>query len=135
MMNDPEVLRIQDDFGEWRWTLGFSEDAAESVVLAVTDSRAAGRTYNVGEPQTPTMTERLVEWGRIAGWNGRIVGVPAEEFHVSQRMPYDYSHHLVIDTSRIRTELGYAEVVPHEEGIARTIAWERATAGTSKSEF
>lgn len=128
MMNDSEVLKIQDDFGAWRWTLGFSEDAAESVVLAVTDSRAAGRIYNVGEPETPTMSERLAEWGRIAGWNGRIVGLPAEEFHVSQRMPYDYSHHLVIDTSRIRVELGYTETVPHEEGIARTIAWERATA-------
>jgi nucleoside-diphosphate-sugar epimerase len=128
MTDDPEVLRIQEDFGGWRWTLGFSEDAAEAVVLAVTNGRAAGRTYNVGEPQAPTVSERLEEWGRIAGWNGRIVGAPADEFPISQRMPYDYSHHLVIDTSRIRAELGYAEVVPREEGIARTIAWERATA-------
>jgi nucleoside-diphosphate-sugar epimerase len=129
MTNDPEVLRIQEDFGCWRWTLGFSQDVAESVVLAVINGRAAGRIYNVGEPETPTMSERLEEWGRIAGWNGRIVGLPAEEFPVSQRMPYDYSHHLVVDTSRIRAELGYGEVVPHDEGIARTIAWERATAG------
>lgn len=125
MANDRAVLKIQEDFGRWRWTHGFSEDVAEAVVLAVTNGRAAGRIYNAGEPQAPTWTERLEEWGRVAGWNGRIVAVPAADLPESQRMPYDYSHHLAIDTGRIRAELGYGEAVPREEGIARTIAWER----------
>jgi nucleoside-diphosphate-sugar epimerase len=128
MRDDQTVLKIQEDFGGWYFTHGFSEDVAESVVLAVTHPSAVGRTYNVGEPETPTVTERLEEWGRLAGWNGRIAGAPAEDFPISQRMPYDYAHHLQIDTSRIREELGYAEVVPREEGIVRTIDWERESA-------
>jgi nucleoside-diphosphate-sugar epimerase len=127
-MGDRTEMKIQEDFGSWRFTHGFSEDVAESVVLAVTDGRAAGKIYNVGEPQTPTVKERLEEWGRIAGWNGCIVGASPEEFPISQRMPYDYSHHLLMDTRRIRSELGYHEIVPREEGIARTIAWEREEA-------
>jgi nucleoside-diphosphate-sugar epimerase len=50
--------------------------------------------------------------------------VPASELPENQRLGHDWRHHLAIDTSRIRAELGYREVVPREEGIARTIAWE-----------
>jgi len=127
-MESSQELKIDEGYAGWRWTHGFAEDVAEAVVLAVTHDRAAGRTYNVGEPSTPTCAERLEEWGRIAGWRGQVVPVPAGELPENQRMPYDWSHHLAVDTSRIRAELGYAEVVPRGEGIARTIAWERAAA-------
>jgi len=121
-------LKIDQGFAGWRWTHGFAEDVAEAVALAVASDRAAGRTYNVGERSAPTWAERLEEWGRIAGWSGKVAPVPAEELPENQRLPYDWAHHLAVDTSRIRSELGYAEIVAREEGIARTIAWERAGA-------
>jgi len=31
-----------------------------------------------------------------------------------------------VDSTRIRTELGYRERVPIDEGIRRTVEWERA---------
>ncbi len=34
--------------------------------------------------------------------------------------------HLVADTTRIREELGYGELVSQDEALRRTIAWERA---------
>jgi len=34
--------------------------------------------------------------------------------------------HLVIDSTRIRHELGYAEIVPTDEALRQTVAWERA---------
>ncbi|HEY2015307.1 MAG TPA: NAD-dependent epimerase/dehydratase family protein, partial [Bryobacteraceae bacterium] len=91
-MESGPVLRIQDDYARWRWTHGFAEDVAEAVVLAVTDDRAAGRTYNVGEASTPTWAERLEEWGRIAGWEGRVVPVPASELPENQRLGHDWRH-------------------------------------------
>jgi nucleoside-diphosphate-sugar epimerase len=126
MDNGPEI-RIQDDYGRWRWTHGFVEDVAESVVLAATLPQAAGRIYNVGEEDTLTFIERIEELGRIAGWTGRVIPVRATELPESERMPLDFAHHLAYDTSRIRTELGYAEVVPRAEALERTIAWERQT--------
>jgi len=120
-------IRLQEDFARWRWTHGFVEDVAESVVLAVTQQAAAGRTYNVGEAVAPTWAERLREWARVAGWNGRIVPVAADALPENERMSLDFAHHLAVDTTRIRRELGYAEVVPREVAIARTIAWERAS--------
>jgi len=38
----------------------------------------------------------------------------------------DFARHLEYDTTRIRRELGYKEVVPHDESLARTIELERA---------
>jgi nucleoside-diphosphate-sugar epimerase len=126
MLRGDTELRIQDDWAAWRWTHGFAEDVAEAVVLAVTHSAAAGRIYNVGELHAPAMAERLADFARVAGWQGRIVSVPASELPEGDRMPYDFAHHLEYDTARIRAELGYKEVVPHDESLARTIELERA---------
>jgi hypothetical protein len=41
-------------------------------------------------------------------------------------MHHDYSQDLAYDTSRIRSELGYREVVSVDEGLRRTVAWLRA---------
>jgi nucleoside-diphosphate-sugar epimerase len=124
-------IKLQEDFARWRWTHGFVENVAEAVVLAATLDAAAGRTYNVGEAVAPTWAERLGEWARVAGWRGRIVPTPADALPENERMVQDFSNHLAIDTTRIRRELGYAEVVPREAGIARTIAWERSPAAAN----
>jgi nucleoside-diphosphate-sugar epimerase len=127
MLEGVGEIKVQDGFPDWRWTHGYAEDVAEALVLAATDLRATGRTYNVGEAETPTWGERLADLGRTAGWNGRFVAAPAEELPEPQRFALDFTHHLVYDTRRIRAELGYREIVPREEGYRRTIAWERAS--------
>ena len=63
----------------------------------------------------------------IAGWKGRISEIPASELDEADRMAYDFSHHLVYDTARIRTELGYAEVILPQAALARILEYERAT--------
>lgn len=120
LRGEPE-LRLQDDWAAWRWTHGFAEDVAEAIVLAATHPAAAGRTYNVGESPTPTMAERLAGFAPAARWNGRIVRVPMSELPEPDRMPYDFTHHLVYDTTRIRAELGYREIVPLEESLRRIL--------------
>jgi dTDP-D-glucose 4,6-dehydratase len=39
--------------------------------------------------------------------------------------PYDFDHHLRANTSRIRNELGYSELVSLDEAMRETVAWER----------
>ena len=121
-------IRMQEDFAAWRWTHGFAEDVAEAVVLAVKDVRAAGRTYNVGEAATPTWAERVEGLGRAIGWTGRVLPVAPAELPKDQRLPHDFAHHLVVDSSRVREELGYREVAPYEEGLRRTAEWEQRSA-------
>jgi nucleoside-diphosphate-sugar epimerase len=126
MLRGDMKLRIQDGWAKWRWTHGLAEDVAEAVVLAVVNSASAGRIYNVGEAHAPTMVERLMEFARVAGWEGRIFEVPEAEIGENDRMPYDFTHHVAYDTARIRTELGYNEVIPRQIALRRTLEDERA---------
>jgi nucleoside-diphosphate-sugar epimerase len=121
MLRGDTELRIHDSWSEWRWTHGLAEDVAEAVVLAATHLIAAGSIDNVGESRAPTIAERLAGSAGVAGWGGHIRQVPASELPEADRLPYDFAHHLAYDTTRIRTELGYTEVVPAAEALARML--------------
>jgi nucleoside-diphosphate-sugar epimerase len=125
MLRGERELTISDAWSQWRWTHGFVEDVAESVVLAAVKPQAAGRVYNVGESVAPTMAERLQQFATAARWPGRIVPVPESVLPEPDRLTHDFSHHIAYDTTRIRTELGYAEVVSQDQAFERMLAWER----------
>ena len=127
MLHGETELYVEDRWAGWRWTHGFAEDVAEAVVLAATKSSGTGRIYNVGEAHTPTMAERLAEFAQVAGWRGHIFEVPASELAEKDRLAYDFVHHIAYDTTRIRTELGYKEVLPRDVGLARTLEYEKDT--------
>jgi nucleoside-diphosphate-sugar epimerase len=127
------LKRIQDGrtkilLGEaqakWRWTRGYVENVADAIVLATTDERAAGQTYNIGEedPLTEAGWSRAI--GKAAGWNGRIVTVHDDLLPAHLRMPFDFTNHVVGDTRKIRKELGFAEQVSRETAIKQTVYWE-----------
>lgn len=124
----PAVLLAQAQAG-WRWTRGYVANVAAAVALAVTDERAAGRVYNVGEEPAPTEREWVERIGAAAGWGGEVVAVPAEHLPEHLRSPWDFRYGLATDTARIREELGYTEPVGLQDALERTIAWERTQRG------
>ena len=93
----------------WRWTHGYVENVAAAIVLAATNAVATGKIYNVGEEVTPTMAERLG-------------ALPPSEIAPNEASGFNFAQDIVYDTSRIRTELGFRELVAYEEGIRRTLA-------------
>ncbi len=121
----PAIL-LEERQANWRWTKGYVENLALAVVLAVTDERAAGRIYNVGEQETLTWAEWVRAIGRAAGWDGEVVVVPRDRLPEHLVPDENTDQDLVVDTTRIREELGYREDVSREEALRRTIAWERA---------
>lgn len=92
----------------WRWTHGYVENVAHAIVLAALHPAAAGRVFNVGEETTPTVAERLRT-------------LPPAPTPADQAPPANYAQDIVYDTSRIRRELGYRELVSYEEGLRRTV--------------
>jgi nucleoside-diphosphate-sugar epimerase len=102
-------------------TRGYVEDVAAAIALAVVDDRAAGRIYNVGEPDAFPEAVWVRRVGRAAGWNGRVVIKPGGPHHTESG---DILY-LSLDTTRIRAELGYREAIPPEEALRRTVEWER----------
>ena len=121
----PAIL-IGEGMASWRWTHGYVEDVAFAITLAVTDERAAGRVYNVGEPDPPPWARWVGEIGRAAGWDGEVVVVPENLLPEHLDWGLDTEQHWVADTARIRRELGYRETVPREASLRRTVEWERA---------
>ena len=120
------VILLGEGVARWRWTWGFVENVALAVALAVVDKRASGRIYNVAEPDSLPQAEWVQAIGRVAGWSGEVVVVPDDRLPAHLRSTLDTSQDVIADTTRIRRELGFTEVIPREEALRRTIEWERA---------
>jgi nucleoside-diphosphate-sugar epimerase len=121
----PAII-LTEGMAAWHAPRGYVENVADAIVLAVTDDRAAGKIYNVGDPETMPEAEWVRAIGRETGWGGDVVAPPADRLPESMRDSINVAQPLVGDTSRIRNELGYRERIPRAEGLRRTIAWERA---------
>jgi len=126
MDDNRPAIPMDEAEARWRWTHGYVENVAEAIALAVTGERAAGRIYNVGEPFTFTMAEWVDKIGQAAGWQGRVVLVPRGRLPEPLRWGINAEQDIVVDSSRIRRELGYEERVSLDEALKRTIAWERS---------
>lgn len=121
----PAIL-IEERFARWRWTRGYVENIAAAIALAVTDARATGRVYNLGEPNALAYADWVRLIGRNAGWARELLLLPEDRLPKKLRpLAANYEQHLVADTGRIRVELGQREPVARDEGLVRTIAWER----------
>ena len=115
-----------DDDSSMRTPRGYVEDVAAAIALAATSSRAAGRTYNVCEPEFFGELQWARKIAAVAGWSGEFVILPHDRTPKHLLWPGNTAQHLVASSDRIRDELGYRELVPREEAIRRTIDWERA---------
>jgi nucleoside-diphosphate-sugar epimerase len=123
--NRPVIL-YEQGWAAWRAPRGYVENVAAALALAVTDERAARRIYNVAE--SPAYSE--LEWARkiaaATDWKGQLMVLPNEQIPAHLNPPGNSAQHWELDSTRIRRELGYREMVPLDEAIRRTIAWERA---------
>jgi nucleoside-diphosphate-sugar epimerase len=121
----PAILLSEGQSG-WRWTRGFVVNVAAAVALAVVDHRGAGRIYNVGEEPAPTEREWVERIGAATDWTGTVVTLAGGETPHDLRQSFDWRYDLWIDTGRIRSELGYSELVPADEAMNLSVDWERA---------
>lgn len=129
IVDGDDGIRIDAEHAAWRWTRGFVTNVAEAIALAVVDDRAAGRIYNVGEIDALTELEWAQAIARAASYRGAVVAVPRAELTEAKRnevAKLDFSQPWIIDTRRLRGELGYGETVEREEAIRTTVAWEMA---------
>jgi nucleoside-diphosphate-sugar epimerase len=115
------VIVLDEGMAQWRCLRGYVEDVAAAIALAATNPQAAGRVYNVAEPTAYTEADWVARIAEAAGWSGKIVTAPSGRLPV----PFNTEQNLVTDTSRIRADLGYTEVVLPDEALRRTTAWER----------
>ena len=126
MVDGRPAILLDRALAGWRWSRGYVENVAEAIALAVTDDRARGQVYNVADADTQTQAEWVAAIGRAASWPGRVVTLPRDRVPAHLHLEIETAQHLVMDTSRIRRDLGYVEPVGLEEALRATVAWQRA---------
>lgn len=112
----------------------FVVNAAHAVFLAVDQpDNSAGRTYNVSDAVTPTDSRRTADLCAALGYPdiaqlslpqairgpAAFWGIGRDLDAAAERRPPSAAHQLV-DSSRIRAELGYQDVVEYPEAVRRT---------------
>jgi nucleoside-diphosphate-sugar epimerase len=121
----PAIL-LDERLARFRWSRSYVENVAAAVVLAATDDRARGRTYNVAERHTAAWEEWLRDIGDACGWKGEIVALPAERLPAALHFAVPAGQDLDASSERIRRELGYTETIEISVGLRRAVEWERA---------
>jgi nucleoside-diphosphate-sugar epimerase len=114
----------------------YVENAAQAVLLGVDNAEAsAGAFYNVADELTPTDAQRAEAIAAAMNLDIRLVNYPREAaapayfWGVGRNLEYmgqegaPPTHHKLLDISKMKSELGYRDVVPFEEAVRRTVAW------------
>ncbi len=124
MRDGRPAIFLDDRRARWRWSRGYVDDVAAAIVLGTTDDRAVGRIYNVGSEPALSEAEWVAAIADAAGWEGQVVTVRHELAPEDARFDMDARQHMVMDSGRIRSELGYAESFPLLDGLRATVEWE-----------
>ena len=130
----PVMRRILDgrshivlpDGGLTLLTRGYMANLAHAILLAVDQPDAsAGQIYNCGDEQALTLRQWVEVIAHSMEHEWEIYGVPDSVAYSSRDfVPFQgSSHHQLMDLARIRTELGYKDLVPALEAIPLTVRW------------
>ncbi len=125
MTEGRKYILLSEGQADWCGTRGYVEDTGLAITLCALSEQAVGRTYHVADLDNATEYEWVERIARAVGWTGEIVVLPQSSLPVHLQDEYEYRQSWSLDTSRIREELGYQEVVSSEIAMERTIAWQR----------
>jgi nucleoside-diphosphate-sugar epimerase len=115
-----------ESYAAWRVTRCFVRNAAHAIVLAAVSGRGSNSVYNVGERNALS----TMEWSLkiSSAMKGSLEPATAPNGSLPSVLQDDgnYDQHLILDSSRIRRELGFEEIVSTEDAIRETVLWEAA---------
>jgi UDP-glucose 4-epimerase len=95
----------------------YIDDAVEATLLAATSDRAVGEVFNVGTG----VETRVNDLARLLA---SIIGVEVTPQH-SDRRDVDNIRRRVVNIEKARRALRWVPEVTLEEGLRRTVAWQR----------
>jgi nucleoside-diphosphate-sugar epimerase len=122
ILDGRRVLALEGD-GVMVPQRGYAENLAEAVILAAASPIAAGRSYNVGDEQALSLRTLIDVVAGALGYEWDLVPVPLRLSPC--RNPFALRQNTLLDLSRIRSELGYRDVVPVVEATEKTVRWMR----------
>jgi len=121
----PAIL-LNERMATWCFSRGYVENVSAAIALAIENERSAGEIYNVADSETLPEQEWIRAIGRVVGWKGDVISVSECDLPKHLQTNTNWEQDWKVDTSKIRSELGYHEPLGREEALRRTLEWERA---------
>jgi nucleoside-diphosphate-sugar epimerase len=122
---DGRPVLVLPDGGLTLETACYGENAAHAVLCAVDQPEAAaGRIYDVGDAVALTLRQVADIVAGTLGHEWEIVNLPYDVAAPARPLvKHWWTGHRVVDTTPIRAELGYEDLVPAVEAVERTVRW------------
>ena len=121
MLRGDSLLGIDAKKANWKWTRSYVKDAVKAIRLAIEQEEASrNEIFNVGEEHALAQIELVQKLKELTNWKGKIT------IHAQHgEEDYNYDQHLLLNTRKIRTKLGYTEQHTVEEGLTEAIYYEK----------
>ena len=116
---------VLPDGGAMLNSFGYVENLAHAILLAVDQPEAAkGEIFNVADDECLSLRQVVEICAAALGHDWELISMPAALARPAwPLLAGPSSHHRLYDTSKLRSRLGYADVVPAREAVARTARW------------
>ncbi len=117
------LVKLDERAAKWPNSYGYVVDVAEAIVHAALHPVAAGRIYNVGQPFVRTPIEWILTFAVMFNRSLEVETVPPEQqgLQWDRAEASDLRYPLTLDTTRIRTELGFTEPTAERDALMATI--------------
>jgi nucleoside-diphosphate-sugar epimerase len=115
---------------------GYTENVAQAPLLAIDRPEvAAGRTFIVTDEHSYTQRQRVEFISHYLQHELRIVDLPYEVATPSHPLLQNTQDHRLITSARIRSDLGYVDVVDQATALERTVEWLVGLSGEALAEL
>lgn len=104
---------------------GYVENVAHAVLLAIDQPKvAAGRIYNCGDQEVLSLAQVAQVIAAALGHRWELVSMPwAIAWPARPLVNQPWTTHRIVSLAKLEQELGYRDVVPPREALARTARW------------
>jgi nucleoside-diphosphate-sugar epimerase len=114
-------IPLAASYARYRTARASNRNCAEAVALCALARRSGASVYNVAEERTYSQAEWIGKIGRVLGWNGAVAEIDDAQW--PPPFGIDTRQEMIIDSSRIRAELGFREVIEPEEALKEAVCW------------
>lgn len=105
-------------------TRAFGQNAAHAVLLSVDKpGESAGQIYNVGDDTPYTLRQRVELIAKTLNHQWGLIDMPQSLAKNVSPALFGAQDHRLHDTTKVRHDLGYRDVVPVVEAIPRSARW------------
>ena len=122
---DARPFIVVPDEGLTLCTFGFAANLAHAILLAVDRPEAsAGQIYNAGDEDVLSLRQVVETIAAALDWKGEVISLPWDLALPARPMIMQHrTTHRVLDVGKLRTDLGYRDLVRPADALAETARW------------